>query len=190
MAEDSKLWDIICDGPHIPVHTSKDGKKTTVKIGKEYNEADRKKVEKKYKAKKILVCGIGLDEYNGVSVCSSTKEIWEALQTAHEGTTQVKNSKIDMLTTEYEMVKMKESKSIHEMHTRFTSIINKLYFLGEVSTTTKLVRKILRVLLNSWDSKVNAISEAKDVDTLTVDELIGNLKTYKMKMTTKKVEKN
>ncbi|XP_060182097.1 uncharacterized protein LOC132611730 [Lycium barbarum] len=190
MAEDSKLWDIICDGSHIPVHTSEDGKKTTVKTGKEYNEADRKKVEKNYKAKKILVCVIGPDEYNAVSSCSSTKEIWEALQTAHEGTTQVKNSKIDMLTIEYEMFKMKESKSIHEMHTRFTSIINELHSLGEVSTTTKLVRKMLRVLLNSWDSKVNAISEAKDLDTLTVDELIGNLKTYEMKMTMKKAEKN
>ncbi|XP_059310050.1 uncharacterized protein LOC132061215 [Lycium ferocissimum] len=189
MAEDSELWDIICDGPYIPVHTSEDGKKTTVKTRKEYNEADRKKVEKNYKAKKILVCGIGPDEYNRVSACSSAKEIWEALQTAHKGTTQVKNSKIDMLTTDYKMFKMKESESIHEMHTRFTSIINELHSLEVVITTTKLEKKMLGVLPNSCDSKVNSISEAKDLDTLTVDELIGNFKTYKMKMTTKKVER-
>ncbi|XP_070010931.1 uncharacterized protein [Nicotiana sylvestris] len=37
------------------------------------------------------------------------------------------------------------------------------------------------VLPGSWKSKVNAITEAKDLQTLTMDELIGNLKTYEMK---------
>ncbi|XP_070054575.1 uncharacterized protein [Nicotiana tomentosiformis] len=63
-------------------------------------------IEKNFRAKKILVCGIGLDEYNRISAYQSAKEIWEALQTAYEGTTQVKQSKIDMLTTEYELFRM------------------------------------------------------------------------------------
>ncbi|XP_070020719.1 uncharacterized protein [Nicotiana sylvestris] len=76
---------------------------------------------------------------------------------------QVKQSKIDMLTTEYEPFEMKEDESIQDMHTRFTSIINELHSFG------------------SWESKVNAITEAKDLQNLTIDELIGNLKTYEMK---------
>lgn len=32
-------------------------------------------MKKNYKANKILVYGIGLDEYNWLSVCESTKEI-------------------------------------------------------------------------------------------------------------------
>ncbi|XP_070001921.1 uncharacterized protein [Nicotiana sylvestris] len=67
------------------------------------------------------------------------------------------------------------------MHTRFTSIINELHSLGDVIPRNKLVRKILSVLPGSWESKVNAITEAKDLQTLTMDELIGNLKTYEMK---------
>ncbi|XP_070018311.1 uncharacterized protein [Nicotiana sylvestris] len=94
---------------------------------------DRKSVEKNFCAKKILVYGIGRDEYNRISACETTKEIWEALQIAYGGTTQVKQSKIDMLTTD------------------------------------------------SWESKVNAITEAKDLQELTIDELIGNLKIYEMK---------
>ncbi|XP_070002710.1 uncharacterized protein [Nicotiana sylvestris] len=128
MAEDSELWDVICDGPHVPM--------------KKLGETG----PMNFRAKKILVCGIRPDEYNRISACDSAKEIWEALQTAHEGTTQVKQSKIDMLTTE-----------------------------------NKLVRKVLSVLPGSWESKVNVITEAKDLQTLTMDELIGNLKTYKMK---------
>ncbi|XP_070013019.1 uncharacterized protein [Nicotiana sylvestris] len=108
------------------------------KDGKEYSDIDRKAVEKNYRTKKILVCGIGPDEYNRVSVCDSTKEIWEALQTPHEGTTQ-------------------------DMHTRFASIINELHSLRDVIPRNKLIRKILNVLPGSWESKVNAVTEAKDL---------------------------
>ncbi|XP_070019525.1 uncharacterized protein [Nicotiana sylvestris] len=181
MAEDSKPWDIICDGPHIPMNKLEKTGPMVPKDRKEYNDIDRKAVEKNYRAKKILVCGIGPDEYNIVSACDTTKEIWEALQTAHEGTTQVKQSKIDMLTTEYELFRMKDDESIQDMHTRFTSIINELHSLGDVIPRNKLVRKILSVLPSSWESKINAITEAKDLQTLTMDELIGNMKTYEMK---------
>ncbi|XP_019257597.1 PREDICTED: uncharacterized protein LOC109235797 [Nicotiana attenuata] len=64
---------------------------------------------------------------------------------------------------------------------RFTSIINEQHSLGDVIPRNKLVKKILSVLPGSWESKVNAITEAKDLQTLTMGELIGNLKTYEMK---------
>ncbi|XP_059274714.1 uncharacterized protein LOC132029484 [Lycium ferocissimum] len=134
MTEDSELWDIICDGPHVPVNKDETGSATTPKTRKEYTEADMKGVQKNYKAKKILVCGIGADEYNRISSYTTAKEIWEALQTAHKGTT-------------------------------FTSIINELNSLGEVINYTKRVRKLLGVLPDSWDSKVNAIHEAQEEDS-------------------------
>ncbi|XP_070020006.1 uncharacterized protein [Nicotiana sylvestris] len=67
------------------------------------------------------------------------------------------------------------------MHTRFTSIINELHSLGYIIPRNKLIRKFLSVLSGSWESKVNAITEAKDLQTLTMDELISNRKTYEMK---------
>ncbi|XP_019244367.1 PREDICTED: uncharacterized protein LOC109224234 [Nicotiana attenuata] len=145
MAEDSELWDVICDGPYVPTKKVGDPPVTMPKTRKEYNDADRKAVEKIFRAKKILVCGIGPDKYNRISACQSAKEIWEALETTHEGTTQ-------------------------ELHS-----------LGEIIPRNKLVRKILSVLPSSWESKVNAITEAKDLQELTIDELVGNLKTYEMK---------
>ncbi|XP_070050879.1 uncharacterized protein [Nicotiana tomentosiformis] len=180
MAEDSELWDVICDGPFVPMKTIGEPEVSVPKTKKEYNDADRKAIEKNFRAKKILIYGIGLDKYNRISACQSAKEIWEALQTKHEETTHVKQSKIDMLTTEYELFRMKDDESIQDMHTRFTSIINKLHSLGEIIPRNKLVRKILYVLPSSWESKVNAITEAKDLQKLTMDELVGNLKTYEM----------
>ncbi|XP_075084472.1 uncharacterized protein LOC142167902 [Nicotiana tabacum] len=54
-------------------------------------------------------------------------------------------------------------------------------YTGEIIPRNKLVRKILSVLPSSWESKVNAITEVKDLQKLTIDELLGNLRTYKMK---------
>ncbi|XP_075084694.1 uncharacterized protein LOC142167952 [Nicotiana tabacum] len=179
MAEDYELWDVICDGAFVPTKDLSDPAVAIPKMRKEFNDVDRKAIEKNFRAKKILVCGISPDEYNRISACQSAKVIWEDLQTAHEGTTQVKQSKIDMLTTEYELFRMKDDEHIQDMHTRFTSIINEIHSLGETISRNKLVRKILSVLPSSWESKVNAITKAKDIQTLTIDELVGNLKTSK-----------
>ncbi|XP_015158487.1 uncharacterized protein [Solanum tuberosum] len=162
-AEDTELWDVIHDGPYIPTKEVKDGELTTtvVKPRKEYNEMDRKKIEKNYKSKKILVCGIGSDAYNRISACESAKEIWDFHQTDHEGT-------------------QREGETIFEMNSRFTSITNELRCLGEPIPLIKQVRKILKVLPKSWESKVDVITEAKDLKTLAMDELIGNLHTYEL----------
>ncbi|XP_070018029.1 uncharacterized protein [Nicotiana sylvestris] len=144
MAKDFELWDVICDGPYIPKKVVGDLPLTMPKTKEEYTDVHGKAMEKQFCTKKVL-------------------EIWEALQTAHEGTTQVKQSKIYMLTTEYELFRIKGDESIQDMHTRFTSIINELHLLGEIIPRNKLVRKILSILPSSWESKVNAITEAKDL---------------------------
>nr|XP_009597079.1 uncharacterized protein LOC104093065 [Nicotiana tomentosiformis] len=92
MDEDSELWDVICDEPFVPTKNLGDPAVSIPKTRKEFYDDDRKAIEKNFRAKKILVCGIGPDEYSRISACQSTKEFWEALQTAHEGTTQYKNN--------------------------------------------------------------------------------------------------
>ncbi|XP_070022307.1 uncharacterized protein [Nicotiana sylvestris] len=181
MVEDSELWDVTCDGLFVPTKNLGDPPVAILKTRIEFNDADRKAIEKNFCAKKILVCCIRPDEFNRILACQSAKEIWEALQTAHEGTTKVKQSKIDMLTTEYELFRMQDDESVQEMHTRLTSIVNELHSLGKTIPRNKMVRNILSVLPSSWESKVNAITEAKDLQELTIDEHVGNLKTYEIK---------
>ncbi|XP_070002313.1 uncharacterized protein [Nicotiana sylvestris] len=155
MAEDCELWYIICDGPYVPTRVLKELPFSMAKTSKEYTEVDKIVVEKNFCAKKILVYGIGPKEYNRISTYDIVKEIWEALQIVHEGTTQVKQSKIGMLTAEYEHFKMRDDESIQDMHTRFTSIINELHSLDEIIPRNKL--------------------------EMTVEELIENLKTRELK---------
>ena len=182
IAEDSELWDIFLDGPYIPMIEEKDGEKTRLvpKPRQKYDEADRKKIEKGYKAKTLLVCGIGPDEFNRVLACESAKDIWDCLKTAHERTEQIKVLKIDLLTSLYENFKIREGETILEMFTKFSSITNELRSLGDPISMSKQVRKVLRIFPKYWESKVDAITEAKDLKVLTMDALIGNLKTHEI----------
>ena len=75
-----------------------------------------------------------------------------------------------------------------DMYTRFTHITNELKSLGKTFTTEELVRKILRFLPRRWEAKVTAIQEAKDLKTLSLDELIGNLQTYELRRNSQQQE--
>ena len=68
------------------------------------------------------------------------------------------------------------------MFSRFIDIINDLKSLGRVYSNADLVQKILRSLPNKWDPKVTAIQEAKDLNTLLLDELLGSLITHELTM--------
>ena len=57
---------------------------------------------------------------------------------------------------------------------------NELRSLREPISMSKQVRKVLRILPKFEVSKVDAITEAKDLKVLTMDALIGNLKTHEM----------
>ncbi|XP_073103314.1 uncharacterized protein [Elaeis guineensis] len=130
----------------------------------------------------VLYCALDASEFNRISTCASAKEIWNRLEVTHEGTNQVKESKINMLVHKYELFKIEHDESITAMFTCFTDIINGLKSLGKSYTNSELVRKILRSLPRTWEAKVTAIQEAKDLNTLPLEELLGSLMTHELSM--------
>ena len=68
------------------------------------------------------------------------------------------------------------------MFTRFTDIINGLKSLGKSYSNADLIQEILRSLSGKWDPKFTAIQEAKDLNTLPLDELMGSLITHELNM--------
>ncbi|XP_021753763.1 coiled-coil domain-containing protein 186-like [Chenopodium quinoa] len=123
--------------------------------------------------KKLLVWGLGPDEHTRVMGCKTAKEIWDLLEITHEGTHEVKRSKIDILLSKYERFEMGSKETIQEMFTRFKNITNELVSLGRVIPMDEQVRKILRSLPEDerWRSKVAALQESKDFTTFNLEQL-------------------
>ena len=130
----------------------------------------------------MIECDIDRNEYNRISQCKTAKDVWRILKVTHEGTNQVKDSKVRTFENDYELFKMKPNESISEMFTRFTDIINGLEGLGKRVSEQDNVSKILRCLPSKWNSKTEVIEETKNLKELPLEKLIGFLMTYEMKI--------
>ncbi|GJY33520.1 retrovirus-related pol polyprotein from transposon TNT 1-94, partial [Tanacetum coccineum] len=98
----------------------------------------------------------------------------------HQGNNQVKDNKIGLLVQQYEQFVISKDESIDSVFARFNTIITSLKALDEGYSSKNYVRKFLRALHPKWRAKVMAIEESKYLTSLSLDELIGNLKVYKI----------
>ena len=120
------------------------------------------------------------DDIAKVIHCKSAHEIWSRLVVMHEGTSQVKKAKIDLLRSQYEFVAMNEDESINDMITKFTKITNGLTSLGDGMDNEQKVRKIIRALPPSLEVKDTTLKEPIDKGEMELISLISNLKTHEM----------
>ncbi|GKC72347.1 hypothetical protein Tco_1118230 [Tanacetum coccineum] len=91
-------------------------------------------------------------EYERIFMCNTTKEIWKTLLITHQDSG----------------------------FARFNTIITSLKALDEGYSSKNYVRKFLRALHPKWKAKVTTIKESKDLTSLSLDELIRNLKVHEM----------
>ncbi|GKB23540.1 DUF4219 domain-containing protein [Tanacetum coccineum] len=146
-------------------------------------DIQKKQLSKNNEAKMTLYNALLRKEYERVFMCKTAKEVWHTLIITHQGNSQVKNFKIDLLTQEYEKFLISNEETIDSGFTRFNAIVTSIKSLDPDCSSKNHMRKFLRALPLKWRSKVTAIEEAKDLATLPLDELIGNLKVYEMILT-------
>ncbi|XP_062102258.1 uncharacterized protein LOC133812299 [Humulus lupulus] len=127
-----------------------------VKSELEWSIEDEKLYGYNNKALHAIFNGVGEDFIKLISSCESTKEAWKILQTQFEGT-------VDL-----------------------SDIANEFLALGEKLDESVLVRKIVRVIPDRFDTKFLAMEEAKDFGKMKVEELIGSLRAFKLNQQIKK----
>ena len=97
------------------------------------------------------------------------------METTYEGTKKVKDTKLQMLTTHFEGLKMSEDESFDLVYGKLNEVVIGKFNWGEKIKDSKIVRKILQLLPESLCAKVIAIKESKDLDEIKIQELIGSL---------------
>ena len=112
------------------------------------------------------------------------------METTYEGTKKVKDTKLQMLTTNFEELKMSKDESFDSFYGKLNEVVIGKLNLGEKTEDSKVVRKILRSLLESFETKVTAIEESKDLDEIKVQELIGSLQTYELTLPSQRKSKS
>nr|GEV99511.1 retrovirus-related Pol polyprotein from transposon TNT 1-94 [Tanacetum cinerariifolium] len=150
-SKDINLWQVIQNGDfYFEVEDEE------IKLMKEMSyellkDEQKKQVGKNNKAKMTLYNSLPCKEYERVFMCKTAKE---------------------------SLISNKET--IYSGFTRFNAIVTSLKYLDSDYSSKNHIRKFLRALPLKWRAKVIAIAKAKDLATLPLEELIGNLKFYEM----------
>ena len=102
------------------------------------------------KALNTIFYGVSPDEFHRISHITIAKEAWEILETTYEGTKKVKDTKLQMLTPIFEELKMSEDESFDSFYNKLNEVVIGKFNLGEKTEDSKVVRKILRSLPESF----------------------------------------
>ena len=159
-AIDESVWDFIENGYVRPTTPKSEWDKATLALA----NANSKAID-------AIFCGVSTDEFHKISHVETAKEAWTILETTCEGTKKVKDTKLQMLTTRFEELKMGDNESFDSFYRKLNEIVIAKLNLGEKIEDAKVVRKILRSLPERFHAKVTAIEEGKDLDEIKIQEL-------------------
>ncbi|GJV04586.1 retrovirus-related pol polyprotein from transposon TNT 1-94 [Tanacetum coccineum] len=179
-SKDLDLWHVITNSDFQPIKQNPETKLDEVIPFEKQSDDFKKRPAKNNEAKMVIYNVLPRKEYERIFICNTTKEIWKTLLITHQGNNQVKDIKIDLLVQQYEEFVISEDESIDSTFARFNTIITSLKALDESYSSKNYIRKFLRALHPKWRAKVTTIEESKDLTSLSLDELIGNLKVHEM----------
>ena len=141
----------------------------------DWDDAKIKAANFNSRAVNTLFSAITNKEFKKISSTETAKEAWTIFQTIYEGTKAIKDSNLQRLTTSFEEIKMKEDESFDQFYAKLKDIVNSAFNLGETIPKPKIMRKVLKSLLERFHANITAIEESKDIDQIPLTELVGNL---------------
>ena len=69
-----------------------------------------------------IFCGVSPDEFHQISHITVVQEAWQILETTYEGTKKVKDTKLQMLTTRFEELRMSEDESFDSFYSKLNEV--------------------------------------------------------------------
>ena len=106
---DSRTWKAVIKGWEHPKMLDTEGKPTDeLKPEEDWTKEEDELALGNSKALNALFNGVDKNIFRLINTCTVAKDAWEILKTTHEGTSKVKMSRLQLLATKFENLKMKE----------------------------------------------------------------------------------
>ena len=94
---DSKTWKAVIKGWEHPVVKGTN----ELKPEENWSKVEDERAFENFKALNALFNGVDKNIFRLISTCTVAKDAWEILRTTHEGTSKVKMSRLQLLTTKF-----------------------------------------------------------------------------------------
>ena len=176
---DEDCWSSIEAGWSPPVMLD-DKKVEVLKPRDKWTAAEKKASSCNSKAKTAIYNAIDTSYFRFISQCASAQKAWKTLENMFEGTTSVKRTKLDMLASRFENLRMDEEETVAQFSAKLCDISNECFELGKQYKDKKLVKKLKRSLPSKFESKISAVEEAHNLDEMAFDEFVGILQAFEL----------
>ncbi|KAL5543708.1 hypothetical protein UlMin_007492 [Ulmus minor] len=133
---DDDVWFSILEGYKIPVEETEGG--SIQKPRSKWTTQEKRDSNMNSKALNALFCGVDDLNFRYIQNCKIAKEAWDKLEVAHEGTEGVKRSKLQMLTSQFESIRMEEGEKVADFNAKLIDITNRSCLLGEEYIESKI----------------------------------------------------
>ena len=115
---DEKVWQVVEIGQTKPKEVPAD-----------WDDAKIKAANFNSRTLNAILNAVMNGEIKKIFSTKTAKEVWTILQTTYKGTTVVKDSKLQRLTTSFEEIKMEEDESFDEFYAKLKDIVNPAFNL-------------------------------------------------------------
>ncbi|XP_074299618.1 uncharacterized protein LOC141630758 [Silene latifolia] len=138
------------------------------------------KEKRKKDVKALFILQQALDEeiFPRIASATTSKGAWDILQKEYVGDKKVVKVRLQSLRREFETSLMNDKESVQEYLSRMTEVVQQMKAYGEEMTNEHVVGKILRSLTPKFDHVVAAIEQTRDLETYSLDELVGSLQAH------------
>ncbi|XP_045817143.1 uncharacterized protein LOC123910135 [Trifolium pratense] len=126
--------------------------------------------------------GVSLSIFPKIMRAKTSKDAWTILQQEFEGDSKVRTVKLQSLKRDYENERMKENESLNEYFNGLSELVNQMKSHGDKIDDRRIVDKILISLTEKFDPMVTVIEETKDLSTMSVQGLMGSLRSYEQRL--------
>jgi len=129
----------------------------------------------------LLYQAVDESGFEKIAGAANSKEAWDTLEKVFKGADRVKQVRLQTLRGELESMKMKMSEGVSDYISCVQTVVNQLKRNGETLTDARVVEKILRSLTENFENVVCAIEESKNLEEMTIDDLVGSLEAHEQR---------
>ncbi|KAK1398445.1 hypothetical protein POM88_008308 [Heracleum sosnowskyi] len=180
---------ILETGPFVPMKsieesTTPDGtrvpRSSIPKELSEYTDTDKELIRLDTGLMLILTDSADKEMSYQIMSCTSGKHMWDTINLIMEGTEDVQEKRLDILTSQYESFRSQPGESITQIFEKFTKLLNELAMKGKTYPLRESNRKFMMTLPHHVEHKSSSIRERIDFTKMVLEMIYGKLKTYEM----------
>ena len=126
----------------------------------------------------VILGALSPEEFNKVDGLDEAKRIWDTLRIAHEGSCDVRRSKIELLEGKLGRFVMLDDETTQQMFDHLMVLVNEIRGLGKKKSDHSIVKHLLRAASKKFPTLVTLTRERPDYKKLTPTHVLGKLLSH------------